>query len=308
MHDRFDRLGKDILREAFSMAGTVHSQHEVLADAQAADTWFQPDPARSAELDKMGALGQMGRGASSIFELFHEPPTLDDYRDCVRKQLTHDHSLLLDARKHKRPRPPFLRLWMLSAGRPETVMEEYGFTPMQGFPAGFFERREADAVGLVVLRDLPRTREMLLLRLMGAGAVLREAQHDLARLPGDAWERQVAMPLLIALRFEIAHDPDDESTEYLMSTSELYEQWKQTVERQGVERGLEKGVEKGLRKALLAAYEARFGAPPREIIETVEITHDTATLTRWVGIVSARSPEEIACALRAECADAPSRG
>jgi hypothetical protein len=178
-------------------------------------------------------------------------------------------------------------------------------------------------VGFLVLRDLPRTRETLLLRLMGAGVTLRDAQFDLARLPADAWERRVAMPLLIALRFEIAHDPDNESTEYLMNTSELYEQWKQTVERQGVEQGLKQGVEQGLkqgveqglkqgveqglRKALLAAYESRFGAPRPEIIKAVEATHDTDTLTRWVGIVSARSPEEIAAALRAERGDAPSR-
>jgi len=183
-------------------------------------------------------------------------------------------------------------------GRPEAVLASYRFTPMAGWPTGFFEREEVDAVSLVVLRDLPRTRDTLVLRLMSAGVTLRDAQRDLACLPPDAWEWRVAMPPLVALRFEIAHDPDDKSKEYLMNTSELYEQWKQTVERQG--------VEQGFRRALLAAYERRFGAPPPEITEAVETTHDEATLTRWVGIVTACSREEIAATLRAERGDATS--
>jgi len=83
-----------------------------------------------------------------------------------------------------------------------------------------------------------------------------------------------------------------------MNTSELYEQWKQTVERQSAEQALQ--------DALLTAYESRFGAPPPEITEAVEVTHDPATLKRWVGLFSAHSRDEIDAALRAERGDATS--
>jgi hypothetical protein len=47
---------------------------------------------------------------------------------------------------------------MFSAGRAERVLKGYGFTPLRGWPPGFHERWKEDAIGLVVLRDLPRTR------------------------------------------------------------------------------------------------------------------------------------------------------
>lgn len=37
----------------------------------------------------------------------------------------------------------------------------------------------------------------LFLRLLGKGRVLVQALADLAALPGDAWERSIATPLLL---------------------------------------------------------------------------------------------------------------
>lgn len=148
----------------------------------------------------------------------------------MRKQLALDHHRALEARKQGRPRPAFLRLCALSTGRPDGVLAGYGLTPSAGWPPGFYEGRPAEAMGVVVLRELPREHETLLLRLMGSGAVLRAAIEDLRRLPDDAWEREVATPALLAARIEMAHDSNDESErEYLMTTQKLYEQWKADI-------------------------------------------------------------------------------
>jgi hypothetical protein len=90
---------------------------------------------------------------------------------------------------------------MLATGRPQSVLAGYGLISMPAFPPGFYEGREAEAMGAVVLRELPPTPETLLLRLMGRGPVLASALRELAQLPHDAWERTVAVPPLVAARF-----------------------------------------------------------------------------------------------------------
>ncbi|HEU4537555.1 MAG TPA: hypothetical protein VFS00_25725 [Polyangiaceae bacterium] len=230
MRHRFDRIGKDLLRGALEPGGAVATELEVpTADAQAVDTWFEPAPERQAERQRAGLLGRMAE-TPTMFEPFHDPPSLDEVRGCVRKQLALDHHRALEARKQGRPRPAFPRLWALSTGRPDGVLAGYGLTPIAGWPPGFYEGRPAEAMGVVVLRELPREHETLLLRLMGSGAVLRAAIEDLKRLPDDAWEREVAVPALLAARSEMAHDSNDESErEYLMTTQKLYEQLKADI-------------------------------------------------------------------------------
>ena len=65
---------------------------------------------------------------------------------------------------------------------------------------------------MVVIRDLPRIRDTLLLRLMGEGAVLVEALAELEQLPEDARERQVTLASLVAFRIQISHDSTDEES------------------------------------------------------------------------------------------------
>jgi hypothetical protein len=118
---------------------------------------------------------------------------------------------------------------------------------------------------------------------------------DLARLPEDAWERQVAMPPLLALRIEIPHDSADAGEqEYLMNSMELYEQWERRVKSAG----LEEGMKEGMKKMLVRLYRARFGAPPPAILAAIDGAQDPETHERWVDLFEAKSADEIAAALR----------
>jgi hypothetical protein len=239
-------------------------------------------------------------GPTTIFEAFHEALSVDDFRDCVRKQLTADHLDVLAAKATDQPRPPFPRLWIFAAGRAKAVIRGYGLAPMPSFPTAFLEGQPEERVGLVVLPELPRTRETLLLRLMAAGEVLRAALAELAGLPEDAWERQIAMPPLLALRIEIPQDsPDPDETEYLMSSMEILEQWQQEIARKARDEGVEQGIEKGLKKGLLKLYRARFSGAPPAIVAAIEAMHDPETLDRWLDLFAVKPADEIAAALSA---------
>lgn len=293
MRNRFDQIGKGILRGALEPGGNVATGLEIpLADAQVVDTWFEPAPGREAMLERAGVLGRMARGPT-MFEPFRDTPGIDDFRDCSRKQLVFDHARVLEARKQGLPRPIFPKLWSLSSGRPVGILQGYGLTPSPTFPGGFYEGHEAMAVGVVVLRELPRDRDTLLLRLMGAGAVLSDALADLVRLPEDAWERQVAVPALLAVRVQIQHDSNDESERgYLMSTQNIYEEWERKTRAEG--------REQGVRRVIALLYEARFGAMPRALADAIDATHDAAVLEHWIMLVGTRSQPDVAAAIQAE--------
>ncbi|HEU4408584.1 MAG TPA: hypothetical protein VFS43_25205 [Polyangiaceae bacterium] len=304
------------------------------ADAQAVDTWFEPSPEHQAERQRMGVLGRMAEGPT-MFEPFRDTPGVDDLRACLRKQLMLDHGRVLEARKHGQPRPPFPRLWLVATGRPESVLTGYRLTPMGGWPSGFYEGGPAEARGVVVLRELPRTRETLLVRLLATGAVLAAALEELKQLPPEAWERQVALPALVAARMEMAQAPGDErEQEYLRMTESLYEQWEAATREQGRqeaqrlyeqreaaireqgrqeaqrlyeqreaairEQERQEGQVQEAQRAVALLYQARFGPMPQALRNALEATSDTATLERWLVLVGTRPEAEVAAALQAD--------
>jgi flagellar biosynthesis/type III secretory pathway protein FliH len=175
---------------------------------------------------------------------------------------------------------------------------------MRGFPPGLYQAAPFVHLSIAVVRELPTTRDTLLLRLLGAGRVLRQAIAELKMLPEDAREPLIALPILVRCRLEIPEDPaqrTDDDEEFLMSTQDILEVWEQKVKeaglRQGLRQGLQQGVEKGLQRSLIAAYETRFGAIRKDLRAAIERTHDEATLDGWLKVIVARSADEIAATL-----------
>jgi hypothetical protein len=157
----------------------------------------------------------------------------------------------------------------------------------------------------VVVGELPCTRETLLLRLLGAGRVFREAVAELAALPPEARERALVRPVLLRYRLEIAQHPGkrtSEDKEFVMSTQDIVEAWERETEAKGVskglEKGLEKGLQKGLQKGLLFAHRTRFGPIPQDVQRIIEATSDEQTLERWYELLNTDA-EAFAAAVRA---------
>jgi hypothetical protein len=122
--------------------------------------------------------------------------------------------------------------------------------------------------------------------------VLNEALAEVDRLPADAWEREVAITPLIEARFKIQQDAADEAErEFLMSTQDLYEEWRQKTEQAGVERNA--------KQYLLETYETRFGAIPADLQSVIQATHDEPTLHAWFKLALTRSADEIVAAIHA---------
>ncbi|HSR96221.1 MAG TPA: hypothetical protein VLM79_04080 [Kofleriaceae bacterium] len=177
--------------------------------------------------------------------------------------------------------------------------------PIAGWPPGIYEGPPLLWTRLVVVNELPVARDTLLIRLLGAGTVLKQAIAELKALTAEAPERTLALPILLRLRLTVPSDPEKQTTddqEFLMDTQDIVETWRREAIQEGVQEGLKQGVQEGLKqgvaRALVEVYEARFGAMPEDLRAVVEDTDDEATLVAWLRLAGTRGTDEIAAAIR----------
>lgn len=78
---------------------------------------------------------------------------------------------------------------------------------MTGGLRGIYESPPLHCTRLVVVSELPVARDSLLVRLLGAGSVLKHAIAELQALPADAPERRLALPVLLRLTLDRADRP-----------------------------------------------------------------------------------------------------
>jgi hypothetical protein len=257
------------------------------------------------ERARLGLLGRMA-ATPCIVEPFHDTPGGDAVLDCLRKQLTLRHNLLRTARKQAKQESPATlrqnsgppespRLWILSSGRPETVLDDLAFTPLDG-SSGIWQAPRLLATFLVVMRDLPATRETLPLRLLGNGPTFRQAVRELRALPAESWEADLLIPQLLAFSSQIFQDFEEDPMSYA-EIDAIFDEWDRRVRQKSRKEGLEEGREQGIRQSLVDLYEARFGSIPATLRAAIEATEDEDTLRQWVVLAGTGSAQEIGAAV-----------
>jgi len=296
MPTRFDQFGKQMVRTTRETFGPVETDAEVPAATRRVDLWFTPDPIPAPAPDHLGLLGRITAGPSTL-EFFHNTPTGEAFGICLIKHGEFRHCLSL-----RKVPPPLPIQWVISSGRPESGMEGFWFRPMSDWPSGIYEGPPLHFTRLVVVSELPVTRDTLLLRLLGAGRVLQQAIAELKALPAETPERILALPILLRLHLEIPTDPvkrTDDDQEFFMNTQDIVETWRQEAIQEGVKQGIEQGIERGITRSLIDIYEVRFGPMPEGLRAVIEDTHDEPTLRAWLKLAGTRSADEIAVAIHA---------
>jgi hypothetical protein len=289
---RFDHFGKQMVRAALELRGPVETDAEVQADARRVDLWFMPDPTRASVPDHLGLLGRITAGPSTL-EFFHCTPSGEELAACLIKHGDFRHFLSL-----RKVPPPTPTQWVISSGRPADGIEGLWLRPMHNWPSGIYEGPPLLWTRLMVVNELPVARDTLLLRLLGAGRVLKHAIAELKALRAEAPERMLALPILLRLRLDVPTDPAKQTSddqEFLMNTQDIVDTWR----REAIQEGVKQGLERGVACSLVDIYEARFGAMPDDIRAVIEDTHDEATLRAWVKLAGTRGADEIAAAIRA---------
>ena len=268
----FDTFAKDLMVALLSPLGHAKEDARIVSDPQYADVYFRPSPGLGSITPRDGFVHLLASAGRSIFEVARQPPDLAEMASWQRKQLALWQSEQNTARRKKAPPPPLPPvLWGLLAPMDATV-----------WPRGCYDGTPEGTLRLVVLSELPRTRDTLLVRTMGRGVTFREAMEDLDALPPEAPERALARPFLVSLTLQLQNDPTDEAQEMLMQSQKLYEEYTQKVRAEGRKEGREEGLEKGLRDGVVAVCAAR-GLTLRAV-HRAKLTAETdpAVLRRWL--------------------------
>jgi hypothetical protein len=103
---RFDRFGKDLVRDALGDRYAVESDAEVPVETRRIDLWITPREPGAAQPDHLGLLGRIAGGAVTL-EFFHNTPSGEDLRVCLIKHGEFQHRLA--RRKELVPVPAMTR-------------------------------------------------------------------------------------------------------------------------------------------------------------------------------------------------------
>ncbi|MEZ4310245.1 MAG: hypothetical protein R3F14_19565 [Polyangiaceae bacterium] len=117
---------------------------------------------------------------------------------------------------------------------------------------------------LVVLSELPPSRDTLALRLMGRGVTAERAALELAELSASSWERRLLAPLMVNLQKKLANNPPDDLTEeereLLVNGLKLIE----AIEKKGWRQGQRQGRSEGKLGVFTHQFARKLGAPLSE--------------------------------------------
>lgn len=274
----YDQTAKQLLDGALERAGRAELQHGVSNDPQWIDVWFERDATKSLP---PGLFGKM-IAESCAFEVFHGALNVAQALDCLAKQL----GVYRRRRRRSRSAPAEVPpMWLVATDRPKAVLKELLAEPLKGWPAGFYRTKmPALPLHLVTVGELPRVRDTLVLRLMGAKKVLRDALEELGTLPEAAWERTAAtgaVGVLHSLAAKASRLSDPNEKAIVMNATALYEQIK------------EEGREEGRKALLLRMLSHRFGELSRTVVARINAA-DSAQLDRWgERLVTAATLDEV---------------
>jgi hypothetical protein len=161
---------------------------EIGAEPDWIDLYFEP--ARPGTRAR-ALLRRMTRSRCMLSPMHATPDDLDVHHD-----LFHTFNLW-GARGQKNEGVP--AAWEIFTDGSDKLMKSFGVHPKQGWPRGVYRGPPLFELHMVVLSQLEPTRDTLLLRLMGTGAVLDKALEEQAALPAGALERRATEAALRAV-------------------------------------------------------------------------------------------------------------
>lgn len=263
-----ETYAKEVLGTMLELRGTVMTEYEIELGKERrlrADLHFEPDPGRSGHSD-LGAVDRIADLGQCIVELFSSPPRSRAGLDCMSKHHLWYRQLRNQARRAGQIAPPRPVLWMLSPGRPRSLIAGLDMKPMHDWPRGFWRLGDEFRAHLIAVRDVPVVPDTLPLRLLNNGERQLQAIGELHRLPEGSRLRQRVLPLVLAWLEKVSNDSTEVQMQRFSETKTEYDRWAERHRSEGMERGIERGTRALVRKQLAL----RFGKLPADAEKRLE--------------------------------------
>jgi hypothetical protein len=204
IRNRFDQFGKNVVHDLLQLGGDPRTEQEVPpGNAQRIDVWFLPDPARKHHLTVLGGVIAKLVETPAAIELWSEPLRVREFHASMRKWYDWHHVLeLRDKRSWDLP-----ALWHVCAKPSVELFREFSWQTVRDGPRGLFRKKDQGLpIFLVMISELPQTRDTLLLRLLGSPVVRLAAIRELQNLEPEAMEHRVAYEWLVRLQLDLKRE------------------------------------------------------------------------------------------------------
>jgi len=240
-----DQFAKSLLSEFLQPWGQVQVSREVSDEPRSIDLYFEPDPQHPSQ--GLGMLGQLTR-TPCLLEPYRNPVSSEQLQACLLKAL-----MVQAQQKRAHPKTELPRLWILTPTASQEVLSQFGAQPEEPWPEGIYLLPSGFHSGVVVLHQLPRSRETLWLRLLGRGRVQQQAIQEVLEMGGPEPERVRVLELLGNWKIVLDEKREalrEEERELVMNLSPAYLKWKEETLRAGEQRGIEIGEQLGEQRGI----------------------------------------------------------
>ena len=235
-HDSFD---KRLIAGALDELGTSVFEHEVHDPARYVDIYFRPqDPASQSPPLELGLLGRMARFAC-LMEPFRNPVTVKDVQACLIKGLA--------MQQQSDTGKPWL--WILTPTASLRIRKQFQAQPDFDELMGIYTLGCGFEARLVVIHQLPKTPETMLIRLLGRGRVQQQAIEEVMALGVDHPTRERVLRLIGNWKIMVDRK-EVKDEELLMNLSPAYYQWEAETLNKGIQLGKQEGIQLGKQEGI----------------------------------------------------------
>ncbi|NDJ23287.1 hypothetical protein GS682_16930 [Nostoc sp. B(2019)] len=267
IHDQF---AKDYLEELLKPYGEVQAPSRVAGEVREIDVLFSPSAEQSPNLETLGLLGKFA-ATPAIFEPFRNAASKEEICDCLLKLLEVRGALQREANRNNTSVLDSIipKLWILSPTASTTLLSGFGATQAVDWLPGIHFLPEFLRSAIVAIHQLPRTQETLWLRILGRGAVQRQAIDELEALSSNHPFRRATLELLYNLQqnLRVNQNSEEDDRELIMRLEPLYQQDREQAKLEGERLVVENLLQVrfgSLDNELQAVIEPLLALPPGE--------------------------------------------
>jgi len=172
-------------------------------------------PNQPVPTDTLGLLGELAQ-KPCLFETFRNPVTPREIKTCLSKLYEVQNNQIKEAQKKKQTLPDseLTRLWILTPTLSEDILNSFAAEMER---PGLYCLPSVFQTGIIVINQLPVTKETLWLRILGKSTTQQDAITELEALPEEHPHKKNVLKLINKLLQTLAinkssgqvMDPDD---------------------------------------------------------------------------------------------------